>query len=333
MALISLIRRKDGSSQFLLLLLGGVHLVASLQLSMFQRFHQLRLHTRLQNRLFSLGISNQIRNDIFIGDIDGVRRRINFLDIGNDSSNPPIVYLGGTAQTIQSFSLHTRAFSNSRRLIIPELRGQGRTDLLPQYCFIDRHCKDFVALMEILNVTEVHLVGFSFGGRVACAIAGMHPNLVSRLSITGVPLRRPALGKFIINSWCEGLSSRQIRNVAWSFVINGYSQAFIEKYESRLESFVDMVVESNDVDKLFHLIDKSKSAVNDTYAVDMCASKIVCPCQVIGATEDRIAGYTAVADLAATIENASFETINSGHLAPFEDPINWRKKVLSFLEA
>ena len=51
---------------------------------------------------------------------------INYIDIGQDDILPPLVILGGTAQTINSYGPHILNISKSRRLIIPELRCQGK---------------------------------------------------------------------------------------------------------------------------------------------------------------------------------------------------------------
>ena len=54
--------------------------------------------------------------------------------------------------------------------------------------------------------------------------------------------------------------------------------------------------------------------------------------QVIGASQDRIAGFESVQQLAQSIPHAVFEEMQStGHLAPFEKPGEWRRILLKFL--
>jgi pimeloyl-ACP methyl ester carboxylesterase len=52
---------------------------------------------------------------------------------------------------------------------------------------------------------------------------------------------------------------------------------------------------------------------------------------VIGATQDRIAGLQPVQALAAAMTQAEFVQMNTGHLAPFEDPVAWRTHMLEFM--
>lgn len=135
-----------------------------------------------------------------------------------------------------------------------------------------------------------------------------------------------------MQSWKEGLLEGHLRNSAWSFILNGYSTDFIAKNKDRLPAFVDMVVCANDAKKLSDLLVHSHVYTqDDLYSVPACASKICIPTQVIGATEDRIAGLESVKNLSESITNSIFCEIKSGHLAPFESPVQWRKLLLDFM--
>eukprot|EP01035_Chromulina_nebulosa_P040204 gene40204-54365_t len=204
---------------------------------------------------------------------------MHYLDTGSiiNTPNPPLVILLGTAQTIETYSPHISALSKHRRVIIPELRGQGKTQLNTTHASMEQHVADFCNFLKTLDVHKIDLVGFSFGGRVAACVAAYHPHLVNKLSLTGVPYIRPALGKIIITSWAELLAKNNIKDCAWSFLINGYSPAFIEKYESKLPDYVDAIVEANEPRKLFDLISQSSSSPlhdDDPFSVSYCAAKI-----------------------------------------------------------
>ena len=135
-----------------------------------------------------------------------------------------------------------------------------------------------------------------------------------------------------MQSWKEGLLEGHLRNSAWSFILNGYSDDFITKYKDRLPAFVDMVVGANDAKKLSDLLVHSHVHIMDElHSVPACAKKICVPTQVIGATEDRIAGFESVRNLSKSIANSIFCEINTGHLAPFENPVEWRKLLLDFM--
>lgn len=124
-----------------------------------------------------------------------------------------------------------------------------------------------------------------------------------------------------------------MRDCAWSFILNGYSEKFIETHHARLPMYVDMVVQGNDQKKLADLLRLSHStSADDGLSIPSCAEKIRCPTQVIGATHDRIAGPLSVRALADSIDGAEFVEMGTGHLAPFEDPVAWRRHVLGFMD-
>jgi len=278
---------------------------------------------------------------IKVRDVDAETRTVNLLDTGTPEAGfdkPPLVLLAGTAQTIGTYAGHIRQIGSTRRLIIPELRCQGRTDLLPQYGTIEQLARDVVDILEILGIKEqkIDLCGFSFGGRVALAVAAYHGQVVNSLSVTGVPLQRGSMGSLILQSWAEGLrqSPPEMRSVAWSFILNGYSTAFTERYAKKIPSIVDMIVEANDPSKLGALL--THSHIPDSthpYSVASCASILSCRTQVIGASADKIASIDTVRALAAAIQSSTFVEIpGCGHLVPFENPGLWRKNLLMFLD-
>lgn len=262
----------------------------------------------------------------------------------------PLVILPGTGQTICTFTPHLLRLSRNRRVIIPELRGQGRTELDSGHATMSQHVTDVVNIMSALGIEKVDLCGFSFGGRVALAVSAHHPHLINRLSLTCVPLVRPNLGKLVLKSWTECMATGNIRACAWSFILNGYSSTFIEKNYNKLESFCDFIVANNDPQKLHDLLRLSgggdfsysdDAATNnvdpffiDRFSIPYCASVVheaQHPVQLIGARQDRIASLISTQALHAAMPSSQFIEMDTGHLAPFEKPNEWLNHILEFM--
>ena len=268
-----------------------------------------------------------------IMDVDGKERLISYADYSTASmTSVPIVLLMGTAQTLSTYSVHVNHFSKVGRFIIPELRCQGETELLSSYGTIAQHVEDFEEFMKKIGLDRCRLAGFSFGGRVALAVAAHKPHLVEKLSITGVPLFRDGLGKMVIQSWQETLKEGDLRGAAWSFLLNGCSHGFIEKHADKFPAFVDTVVKSNDPKKLYDIMALSHiEDPCDPFSLESCSSRVTCKVQIIGATEDRIASVEGVRSLAKRIPNGMYVEIeNVGHLIPFENPKLWRSHLIEF---
>lgn len=270
-------------------------------------------------------------------DVDGQNRRVNYIEEGEGLvGRAPIVMLGGTAQTIGSYLPHIQFIRKTHKLFIIEMRGQGQTELLSEYSTIAQEVKDLHLVIEALQIskTPIDLAGFSFGGRVALAYSAIYPQQVHKLSLTGVALQRSATGKLIIQSWVEALQRGNVRDAAWSFILNGYSEAFLAKIQDKAASYVNYIANSNDPVKLLNLIKFSHSAVHseDPYSPESSARRISCPVQIMAAQHDRIAGYQNTLDLQRILTQSVLEEFNTGHLAPFENPILWSKSLLKFFD-
>ena len=155
------------------------------------------------------------------------------------SNNPPLVVLGGMAQSIASWELHLTYFAKDRSVLIYECLGQGphppeeiypALDLNTYYedVSLKRQGSDFWNVVDEAFFTpgsyyhdnvllhnggdppipqKIDVVGFSFGGRVAMAAAVSFPNRIRRLHLTGVGSERDEYANVILASWKEMLGT------------------------------------------------------------------------------------------------------------------------------
>lgn len=89
-------------------------------------------------------LESKYTRTISLIDVDGVFRNMRYLDINtvnnvNNNEKIPTLLLMGTAQTISTYGPHLRGLSKNKRLIIPELRSQGETELLSNHCNMKQH--------------------------------------------------------------------------------------------------------------------------------------------------------------------------------------------------
>ena len=66
--------------------------------------------------------------------------------------------------------------AGSARIIVPDLRGFGRSVELPPAQSIDDYADDVVALLDELRIERATVVGLSMGGYVALALARRAPH-------------------------------------------------------------------------------------------------------------------------------------------------------------
>ena len=128
---------------------------------------------------------------------------------------------------------------------------------------------------------------------------------IEKLSVTGVGLTRPPLGALILQTWESELKEGRIP--AWSFMFNGnhlarpcnsfscalfifclnssgYSNRYLEKSSSKLQSYVEFVQAQNRVETLYDLVRSTNAMSRDNesiYSVASCSKMLSCPVQVL----------------------------------------------------
>lgn len=271
-------------------------------------------------------------------------RKVHVLDTGSPPATttqgthppPPLVLIGGTAQSINSWVGHMHALSKDRRLIIYEARGQGKTTGLDlEKASIQTHIEDFRRVHSALALPgAVDLCGFSFGGRVSLGVAAEAPELVRRLVLTGVPAERDAVGRLIIKSWKASLEQGRLKDFAWNSMLQCHSPAFLAKFEEKIPEWVDFVVKGNTAEGILSIVSKSHTSdVADPYHTVQLAQRVQAPTLLLGGAQDKVATAGEIQRLAEMAGQewpvVIFE--DCAHNCVFERPLAWREEVLRFL--
>lgn len=110
----------------------------------------------------------------------------NYQDIGTGT---PILLLHGSGPGVTAWAnwrLVFESLSENFRLLAPDLAGFGFTDF-PEGQVFNRETwlKQLVDFLDALDLEKVHVVGNSFGGSMALALAIHHPERVDKLLLMG----------------------------------------------------------------------------------------------------------------------------------------------------
>lgn len=115
------------------------------------------------------------------GNTDRADVLLHFTDSGARKANAigtPLLLVHGWGCDGADWAAVRRAFDGRRRVIVPDLRGHGRSSA-PPTGYSPRHLAgDLAALLRLLRTGPVVAVGHSMGGHVVCALAVEHPELV-----------------------------------------------------------------------------------------------------------------------------------------------------------
>lgn len=107
--------------------------------------------------------------------------RIFYRDVGAGAD--AVVLLHGFPETGEAFAPAVRALGAGRRLIIPDMRGFGRSARPPSGYDTMTVASDIKVMMDRLGVRRAHVVGYDIGARVAYAFALQYPQSVRSLTL------------------------------------------------------------------------------------------------------------------------------------------------------
>lgn len=254
-----------------------------------------------------------------------------------DEGRAPIVLIGGMTQTLASWGAQIRPLSERREVVAYEARGQGTTELSLDDCTLPRHVEDFAALHAALGLGgPVDLCGFSFGGRVALAIAAERPELVHRLVLSGVALDRGLVGRLIVRGWLAALDTGNLEALARVSLPDILGPVYLAANVALIEPMVRASIERNNYDGVLALMRSTIDLPEGSpwtagpLAARIRAHGIAALC--LGGALDRLAPPDEVAALADALAAEHATIANAGHTIAIETPQAWRDHALAFLD-
>ncbi len=98
---------------------------------------------------------------------------------------PDVTLIHGVGNRSDDWEAVISQFRGRFRTLRYDLRGHGRSAILPGPYEMADFVEDLRELMDSLDIGKTHLVGFSLGGLIAQAFALTHPDRLDRLAILG----------------------------------------------------------------------------------------------------------------------------------------------------
>jgi pimeloyl-ACP methyl ester carboxylesterase len=155
---------------------------------MFSRLHYLLLTSVVT--LASSGVAIAASPPTKEVEVNGIR-----MAYVEEGTGEPVVFVHGAVSDARAWEPIREAIADQYRFIAPTLRyfGAGQWPDKGERFGVTTHADDVAAFLSALDVGQVHLVGWSYGGTVAAAAALKNPDLVQSLILFEPPL--PALVK------------------------------------------------------------------------------------------------------------------------------------------
>ena len=228
-----------------------------------------------------------------------------------------------------------RAFSNERRFVRYDARGNGLSDWRVKDFSIEKQVNDLEAVVDAAGLTSFPLVGISQGCAISVKFAARHPDRVTKLILYGGYAR----------GWKIGVSSEYKKNTEAmiTLVRNGWGQdnpVFRQMFASLF--MPDAPAENHDwFNELQRMTTSPENAAKLLEAlgdVDVrdCLPQVKAPTLVIHARGDMRVPFEAAKELVVGIPDARFVQLETNnHLIPECDPAwpRFRDAVDDFLAA
>ncbi len=225
-----------------------------------------------------------------------------------------------------SWAFQTRTLSAHYRVLLYDCRGQGQSDHPDEKYSMFQHADDLAALLDALEIPQVHIAGISYGGEVAQAFALAYPQkmlsliLADTVSEVGPDLR------MVIESWVDALKTNDAlaffnATVPWNF-----SPEFIAKNTALLEDAKKRYAQL-DFPAVIRLCE-AFFGVDFTHRL----GEIRAPTCIIAGEIDLIKGIPYARILKAHIPHAEMHLLDgAGHASCWERPQEFNSVVLGFL--
>ncbi|MEO3946339.1 alpha/beta hydrolase [Gorillibacterium sp. CAU 1737] len=109
--------------------------------------------------------------------------RMNVRYLLND--NPVVLFLHFSGGNMKMWEGILPQFEKEYSLIVPDLRGHGKSDKPLTGYHIDEMANDLFLLLKHFDIKECHIVGSSMGAEIGLSLAAAHPELVESLVCEG----------------------------------------------------------------------------------------------------------------------------------------------------
>jgi pimeloyl-ACP methyl ester carboxylesterase len=241
---------------------------------------------------------------------------------------PPVVLLHGGGMDGRLWAEQARPLADDYRLVVPDLRGHGRTGGSAREAYsIDLFADDVQALVEALDLAAPTVVGHSMGAFVALVYAAHHTDSCAGLVTLGGEVPEPlSLGERLESyrpPVVEALAplvgrervKRLLRRVdAWRYDERGRGDP--EAIERVHERHGDTVPEPSDIER-----EKLDAALADYYDVSVDYSAVSVPSlHLYGEYEiPWVRRHTRF--MAETLPNGELQEIpDAGHVSMVDNP-------------
>lgn len=252
-----------------------------------------------------------------------------YQDIG---SGTPVVLIHGLTLSGSMWKPQIEYLSKAYRLIVPDLRGHGRSTVLKHGYSIHDYTSDIVQLISQLKLHKVHLIGFSLGGAIATELSAVYSHLLlSTTVISPIPqISMPGDELDIkISKFRKVMAKDGIKNAVENVLLK---EPIFGKINVGLNEWINLKktikqFSGYPLNEKFSTRNDSQSMMDLLHAYDK-------PFMIITGENDNKNFHKAANTLLSALPSSQKISVNdAGHLCPIEQPEIINKILINFLNS
>lgn len=245
--------------------------------------------------------------------------------LDDESGGPWLTFvhqLGGDLSVWDQLAGH---FRHQYTVMRYDLRGHGATAVSPQPFTFAELADDLNALLDALGATTTHVVGVSMGGMVAQQFALAYPARVASLTLADTSSRTPPDSRAMWDERAATVRREGMKALADATLDRWLTADFRRRYPEAVEPICEVLLNTPaegyamacEALRSFDVHDRLRDLHVRTLAV--------------AGRHDTGTPPAATEAMAAAIEGARFELLDTAHLAPVEGSTRFAALLETFL--
>lgn len=241
---------------------------------------------------------------------------------------PLVVFLHGMTMNHHMFDLQVESLAAQYRVLVPDLRGHGRSQPLGAGFTIDLLLDDLLAILDQVSAGPAALIGHSMGGMLAQELLFRRPERVSALAAYGIPCSTLPVPRLLaLRKPIAPLARQILRLLPYKSFLPRLALKMAERPEVQAQALAMMRQVPADTFR------KIVTALPDGRHGEP-GYRIPCPLLILRGEHDPYGGGPqAVVAWAGRDRHAQVvEIANAGHNANQDNPDEFNQVLLGFLE-
>jgi pimeloyl-ACP methyl ester carboxylesterase len=241
----------------------------------------------------------------------------------------PLLMIPGLGAGNWLWAKSRHELSQHFELIMPELRGSGRSDKPDQFYSIALFAADLQSLLDQFEIYKANILGASLGGFVAQYFAAMWPERVARLVLVSTSLggqRQIGPDGEILSRLIRPRGKTRQERLEDAYALN-FTKEFMERHPEDLARITSSRLQYPQPEHIYY----RQLLAGNAYDGAALAEKIAAPTLICAAKDDTLVPPENASALNEKIPHAQLMIFEGRHMFFFEQCRKFNQAIIEFI--